>query len=191
VTGTPSPPPPQPGFPLPPPGQYVIDPVHSFVFFSVQHLVVGRVRGRFTGFAGALTVDADLAAWGLDVSVKTATVDTQNARRDEDLRSERFFDTEHFPQMTYAGHGIATESGGLWTIFGDLTIRDVTSPVPLTGRFFGQVTDKTGALRVAYEASALIKRRDFGLTAELDAESGGLVVGHDIAIDISAELVRR
>ena len=191
MTETPSPPQPPLGFSLPLAGYYALDPVHSFFYFSVQHLVVGRVRGRFSGFAGTLTVAGDLAAWGVDVSVETATVDTQNARRDEDLRSERFFDTKHFPQMTYSGHGIATESGGLWTMFGDLTIRDVTCPVPLTGRFLGQVTDKTGSARIAYEASARINRRDFGLIAELDAESGGLVVGHDVLIDINAELLRR
>ena len=191
MTETPSSPQPPLGFSLPLAGYYALDPVHSFFYFSVQHLVVGRVRGRFSGFAGTLTVAGDLATWGIDVSVETATVDTQNARRDEDLRSERFFDAKHFPQMTYSGHGIATESGGLWTMFGDLTIRDVTCPVPLTGRFLGQVTDKTGSARIAYEASARIKRRDFRLIADLDAESGGLVVGHDVLIDINAELLRR
>ncbi len=179
------------GFALPQPGRYDLDPIHSFVYFSVQHLVIGRVRGRFNGFSGELTVADDLEAWRLEVRVETASVDTQNGRRDEDVRSPRFLDSEHYPRMTFSGRGIAVEPGNQWSMLGDLTIRDVARPVALKGRFIGQVPDRSGTSRIGFEAQASIRRRDFGLTAELDGESGGLPVAHDIAVEISAELVRQ
>ena len=179
------------GFALPQPGLYELDAVHSFLYFSVQHLVIGRVRGRFNGFFGQLTVADDLDAWRLEVWVDTATVDTQNGRRDEDLRSTRFLDSEHYPRMTFSGRGIAAEPGSQWSMLGDLTIRDVARPVALKGRFIGQVPDRSGTSRIGFEAQASIKRRDFALDAELDGESGGLPVAHDIEVSINAELVRR
>ena len=129
--------------------------------------------------------------WDLSVTVETASVDTQNGRRDEDLRSARFLNTEAFPQMTYRGRGLAAEPGGHWTMFGELTVRGVSREVPLTGRFMGLVPNRSGGSRAAFDATARMKRRDFELTAELEEESGGLVVGHDVTIEISAELVQR
>lgn len=169
---------------------YHIDPIHTFVFFGVQHLVVGRVRGRFDSFAGTLTVDDDLAKWRLDVSIESASVDTQNERRDADVRGSRFFDSLNFPQITYRAVGLLSESGGCWSTAGDLTIRGVTRPAVLTGRFIGLASDHSGTTRAAYQATAKIRRRDYGLLAEIDGESGGLVVGHDITVEIDAEVIR-
>ena len=121
---------------LPPPGTYKIDPDHSFAFFSAWHHVVGRVRGRFDKVNGTITVSQDPAACAVDIAIDTATINTQVAERDEDLRGPDFFDVKKFPAMIYRGRGIPPASGvspkSAWVMDGSLTIRDITRVVPLS-----------------------------------------------------------
>ncbi len=177
------------GLAIPDAGAYELDPVHTFIYFSVQHLVVGRVRGRFSAFHGTVVVAEDPTQSAVNVVIATASIDTQNATRDEDLRSAGMLNVASFPAMTYAGRGVAAELGGRWTVDGELTVRDVTRVVPLRGRFLGAVQDGRGASRIAFQASAAMGRKEFGLTRELDKESGGLIVGRDILIEINAEAI--
>jgi polyisoprenoid-binding protein YceI len=172
---------------IPLPGVYSLDPAHTFVDFRTQHLVVGHVRGRFDEVTGRATITEDPALSVLDVSIATASISTHNAQRDEDLRSPRFFDVDQFPTMTYRSVHVVPELDERWTIDGMLTIRDIALPVPLTMFVTGIVEDPTGNLRVGIHATAYASRKEFGLLADLERESGGVLLGKDVSITIDAE----
>lgn len=176
---------------VPAPGVYALDPVHTFTEFSAQHLIIGRVRGRFDQAAGTATVADDPTASSLEVTIQTASVNTRNATRDEDLRSARFFDVERFPTMAYPSTAFVAELDGRWTVEGNPTIRDVTVALPLTVEIAGAVVDPRGATRVGIHVRAHARRRDFGLLADLDRESGGVALGKDVTIAIDAEALLR
>ena len=120
----------------------------------------------------------------LEVSIETASISTHYAKRDEDLRSPRFFHVEKFPTMAYRSTTIVAELDGQWTVEGNLTIRDVTLPVPLSVRLTGIVDDPSGNIRVGIHAHAQVSRRDFGLLADLERESGGMLLGKDVVITV-------
>jgi len=185
---------------LPPPGTYKIDPDHSFAFFSAWHHVVGRVRGRFDRVNGAIIVSQDPAACALDIAIDTATINTQVAERDEDLRGPDFFDVKKFPAMIYRGRGIHRASGvspnSVWVMDGYLTIRDIARVVPLTFTFPGLVVQYPGSpnnppgkpARPAFHASAALRRGDFGMTRDNLMELGAPPApGPDVEIEIDVE----
>jgi polyisoprenoid-binding protein YceI len=170
-------------------GGYTIDPNHSFVDFIAQHLMVGQVRGNFHPVTGDINIADDTTLSSLNISIDTASINTHHAIRDEDLRSARFMDVKKFPTMTYRSTGVTAEPGGHLTVEGELTIRDVTRLVSIEAVFNGIVDDPWGNTRVAFNGSAKISRRDFGLMADLLRETGGLLIGKDILINIAAELL--
>ncbi|MFZ3169523.1 MAG: YceI family protein [Candidatus Methanoperedens sp.] len=170
-------------------GDYTIDPVHSFVDFIAQHLVVGQIRGSFHPLTGNIKIADDPALSSLDISIDTVSISTHNEKRDEDLRSARFLDVRKFPKMTYKSTGVIPEPGGHLTVEGELTIRDVTQSVSIDSVFTGIVDDPWGNTRVGFNGSAKISRRDFGLMTDLMVETGGLLVGKDIVINIATELL--
>ena len=172
-------------------GDYTIDPVHSFVDFIAQHLVVGQIRGSFHQLTGNIKIADDPALSSLDISIDTASISTHNEKRDEDLRSARFLDVRKFPKMTYRSTGVIPEPRGHLTVEGELTIRDVTQSVSIDSVFTGIVDDPWGNTRVGFNGSAKISRRDFGLMTDLMVETGGLLVGKDIVINIATELLLR
>jgi polyisoprenoid-binding protein YceI len=174
---------------VPDPGTYKLDPVHSFIQFFAQHLMIGQVRGRFDSFGGTLIVGDDPLPSSLEIIVDTASVNSGNGKRDEDLRSPRFFNSERFPTMTYRAIRFTPEPDGRWTIDGNLTIRDITRPVSFSASFRGSVDDPWGHRRVASHGTAKTTRRDYDLLADLDRETGGLLVGKDVTITFAAEFV--
>jgi polyisoprenoid-binding protein YceI len=177
------------GILFPTAGDYAIDPVHSFVDFIAQHLMVGQIRGSFHPLTGNIKIAEDPASSSLDISIDTAGISTNNEKRDEDLRSARFLDVRKFPKITYRSTGVTPEPGGYLTVEGELTIRDVTKPVSIDAVFTGVVDDPWGNTRVAFNGKAKISRRDFGLMTDLKVETGGLLVGKDIVISIATELI--
>ena len=170
-------------------GKYTIDPNHSFVDFKAQHLIVGQVRGSFNPVTGDIKIADDPTLSSFEISIDTASIDTRHAARDEDLRSARFLDVKKFPTMTYRSTGIIPELEGHLTVEGELTIRDVTRFVSIDAVFNGIVDDPWGNTRVAFNGSAKINRRDFGIMADLIRETGGLLIGKDILINIATELL--
>ena len=174
---------------LPPPGTYNIDPVHSFAYFGAWHHIVGLVRGGFNKVTGTITATKDPADCAVDISIDTATIDTQFARRDEDLRGPDFFDVKNFPAMTYHGRGIRKGADGTWVMDGSLTIRSVTKEVPLTFRFKGMFPDMTAGqpARASFHATAAVKRGDFGMTRDNLMELGPNPTGPDVEIQIDVE----
>lgn len=172
---------------VPSPGVYKIDPIHTFVGFAAQHLIVGRVRGHFERFAGTVTIAETPTESSLEVTVETASISTGFAARDEDLRSDRFLDSGAHPTMAYRSSGIVERPRGEWRVLGGLTVRGITKPVPLTVRFAGSITDSQGNPRAAFSANGSLTRSDFGLLAELTHEAGSMLIGDDICIEIAVE----
>ena len=174
---------------LPAPGTYNIDPVHTFAYFGAWHHIVGLVRGRFNKVTGTISATKDPADCAVDISIDTASIDTQFARRDEDLRGPDFFDVKNFPAMTYRGHGIRQTADGGWVMDGSLTIRGVTKEVPLTFRFKGMFPDMPAGqpARASFHAAAAVKRGDFGMTRDNLMELGLNAKGPDVEIEIDVE----
>ena len=175
---------------LPAPGTYEIDPIHTFVTFRAQHLIVGRVRGRFESVTGTAIIAQEPTESMVDVQIAATSISTLMSLRDDDLRSAHYLDVERYPTIAYRSSRLTEEPNGKWLLSGDLTIRDTTRPVDLVVTFGGAVADSYGNARIAFQARGSITRMDFGLDHELEKEAGGKKVRGDILIDIDAELVR-
>src|SRR5260370_23542524 len=160
--------------PLPAPGMYTIDPAHSFAYFGAWHHIVGLVRGRFNKVTGTISVAKEPADCAVDISIDAASIDTQIARRDEDLRGPDFFDVKTFPAMTYRGRGIRRTADGAWVMDGSLAIRGVTKEVPLTFGVKGMFPDTAPSHppRASFHPTAAVKRGDFGITRDNLMELG-------------------
>jgi polyisoprenoid-binding protein YceI len=142
--------------------------MHTFAYFTAMHHIVGSVRGRFDKVTGTITAVKDPADCAVDISIDTATIDTQVTKRDDDLRGPDFFDVAHFPAMTYRGRGLRKGPDGTWIMDGSLTIRSVTKVVPLTFRFKGFFGDMPAGAptRASFHATTAVKRGDFGMTRD-------------------------
>jgi polyisoprenoid-binding protein YceI len=175
--------------PLPEPGTYNIDPAHTFAYFGAWHHIVGLVRGRFDKVTGTISATKDPADCAVDISIDTASIDTQVSRRDDDLRGPDFFDVKNFPAMTYRGRGVHRSTEGAWVMDGSLTIRGVTKEVPLTFRFKGLFPDAQAGdpARASFHATAAVKRGDFGMTRDNLMELGPNAKGPDVQIEIDVE----
>lgn len=170
-----------------------IDPAHANVEFKVKHMMVANVKGVFAKLEGTIEADdADLAKAKVSVTIDTASIDTNNAKRDEHLRSPDFFDVAKFPTMTFASKRIVATGGSVSQVIGDLTIRDVTREVTLeVAELSAPVKDPWGNLRRGVTASAQINRKDFGLTWNKVLEAGGVAVGDEVKIALDIELIRK
>jgi polyisoprenoid-binding protein YceI len=168
--------------------RWVVDMVHSQVDFRVQHLV-GRVRGTFTKWYAVLTTKGgDWKLGSVDVSVETSSLSTGNSYRDDDLRSDRFFAVNRFPKMTFQGTGFAVSDSTV-DVNGVLTIRGHAKPIVLSGVYRGIAKDLEGHERIAFEASTVVDRRDFGITYN-QSVAGTDVIGNDVEITVAIEAVR-
>jgi polyisoprenoid-binding protein YceI len=178
--------------PLPDPGTYLVDPAHTFAYFGALHHIVGLVRGRFDKVTGTISAAKEPADCAVDISIDTASIDTQVARRDEDLRGPDFFDVKNFPAMTYRGRGIRKSADDAWVMDGLLTIRGVTKVVPLTFQFKGLFPDMPAGepARTSFHASAAVKRGDFGMTRDNLMELGPNPKGPDVVLEIDVEANR-
>ncbi|HYN82605.1 MAG TPA: YceI family protein [Gemmatimonadaceae bacterium] len=169
--------------------RWQIDAAHSNIEFGVRHLMISTVKGRFGEVAGTVTVDPDdPRAVGVDVTLKTASIDTRQEQRDAHLRSADFFDAEKWPVITFSGKRVEGDTDRKFRLFGDLTIRDVTREIVLDVTKEGEGSDPWGNLRTAFSAQTKLDRRDFGLTYNQVLEAGGVVVGDEIKISIDVEL---
>jgi polyisoprenoid-binding protein YceI len=168
--------------------RWLVDPTHSQVDFRVRHLV-GRVRGTFDDWFGVIvTQDDDWTRGTVNVTVQTRSVNTGNANRDADLRSDRFFATDSFPRMTFESTGIVATDSTV-EIGGILTIKGRSHHVVLTGQYRGTAKDYVGQKRIAFDATTVVNRRDFGLEyAEM--VNGVPGIGDEVEITIALEAIR-
>jgi polyisoprenoid-binding protein YceI len=170
------------------PDVWTIDNTHSGVGFQVRHFV-SKVRGRFTQVKGTITADEHAWQHGVvDVEIATRSIDTDNDRRDNHLRSSDFFAADSFPTIRFRSTRIE-RSGDAAKIHGNLTMRGVTKPVVLDGSFTGLMKSGQGD-RVGFEASATINRLDYGVKYNRAVEGGGTLLGDDVKIEINVEAVR-
>lgn len=170
---------------------YSIDVAHSAVQFKVNHMVITKVRGGFDSFKGTIHFNEnDLTKSSVSVSIKTDSIDTGNEKRDAHLRSADFFEAEKFPAITFKSTEVQKTNDG-YVAKGKLTIRDQTHIVTLRFSIAGPITDPWGGQRIGVEVEPIaIDRRDYGLTWSKALETGGLVVGNDVEIEISIEAVQ-
>ena len=164
-----------------------IDAEHSSVGFSVRHLFT-RVHGRFKAFEGTFVFDeANPAASSVRASIRADSVDTDVAARDNDLRSERFFDAAKFPTLEFRSTRVEKAAGARFRVTGDLTMHGVTRPIVLDAEFLGKGKDPWGNLRYGFRATTTVNRKDFGMQWNEAVETGGVLVGDDVEIALDIE----
>jgi polyisoprenoid-binding protein YceI len=170
-----------------------LDHDHSSIQFKVRHLMVSYVKGVFHGFNGTVDIDdQDVTRSKVNVTIDTESVDTGVAKRDADLRSANFFDVAHYPTMTFTAKKIVKNGASGLMVTGDLTIHGSTREVVLNVEgLTPAVKDPWGGMRRGASAVVTINRKDFGLMYNKLLETGGVVVGDEVAISIEAELVRK
>ena len=170
-------------------GTWTIDPVHSEVGFSIRHLMVTKVRGRFTDFSGTFTTADDPAASSVEATVQLASIDTANADRDAHIRSADFFDVDQHPTLTYRSTGIRADGEG-FVVDGELSLHGVTKQVPLQLEVNGfQAVTPFGDSRVGFSATAEIDRRDFGIVFNAPLEGGGVALANKVNISLEIQAV--
>ncbi|MGA8117426.1 MAG: YceI family protein [Actinocatenispora sp.] len=178
------------GATIPQAGTYTLDTAHSRVGFVVKHLMVSKVRGNFGDFEGTITISEDPLQSSVSATIQTSSVHTGQETRDNHLRSADFFETEKYPVMTFRTTGVAAGGGDSFTVSGELTIRDVTRPVELALDLEGVAVSPYGQQVFGFTATTEINREDFGLTYNQALETGGVMVGKQIKIEIEGEAVR-
>ena len=172
---------------------WTIDPGHSAATFSVRHMVITNVKGEFDGPVGTASFDPkDLSTLRIEATIDARTVNTRNADRDKDLRSDLFFDVAKHPRITFKSRSITVEGPGKLKVLGDLTIRGVTKPVTLAvDGPTAEIKDIWGSRRIGATATTTIDRRDFGLVYNRVLEGGGAVVGDQVSISLDIELTTK
>ncbi len=167
-------------------GTWVLDASHSEVGFSVRHMMISKVRGTFGGAEATIVAPENPLDVTLQAKVDVTTISTKDEGRDGHLRSADFFDVENYPTIDFVSTGVRHE-GGDFLVDGDLTIKDVTKPVTFAVEFGGFGTDPWGNYKAGATAKAVIDREAFGLTWNATLESGGVLVGKDVTIQLELE----
>jgi polyisoprenoid-binding protein YceI len=168
---------------------WTIDPVHSEVGFSARHMMVSKVRGRFTDFSGQVVTAEDPTASSVTAEINLESISTGNEQRDAHIRSADFFEVETYPTMTYRSTGIRVEDGE-YVLDGELTLKGVTRSVPLHLELNGFGPDPYGGVRAGFTATGEINRRDFNVSFSAPMANGGAVVSDKIALHLEIEAVK-
>ena len=168
------------------------DKAHSYIGFSVRHLVVSKTKGSFSNYDDHVKSDGkNLADASVEVIIQMASINTENEDRDKHLRSGDFFDVEKYPVMKFQSKKVIPGKGDKFQIVGDLTIKDATKEVTLDAEFNGVVNDPWGNTRSGFSAETTINRQDFNVTWENKLQDGSLVVGNDVDISLEIELIKQ
>ncbi|MBA5792329.1 YceI family protein [Flavobacterium sp. xlx-214] len=167
-----------------------IDPTHSEIGFKVKHMMFTNVKGNFNDYSANIDFNEDLKDANLEFEAKVNSIFTNNADRDNHLKSADFFDVEQFPTLNFKSTEIKGQ-GNEYEISGDLTIKGVTKPIKLNAEFSGLMTDPWGNTKVGLNLDGKINRKDFGLTYNAALETGGVLVGEDIKLNAEIQLVEQ
>jgi polyisoprenoid-binding protein YceI len=171
-------------------GTWDIDASHSDVSFTVRHMMVSKVRGRFGTFSGEIVTGEDLTGSSVTATIDATSIDTNNEQRDGHIRSADFFDVENHPQWTFRTTGVRVDGEDL-ALDGELTIKGVTRPVSLALEVNGFGPDAWGGTRAGFSASTTIDRNDFGVDIKMPLDGGGVVVSDKVQIALEIEAVLR
>jgi polyisoprenoid-binding protein YceI len=170
-------------------GTWAIDLVHSSINFTVRHLMVGKIHGRFDQFSGAITIAED-GTPSVSAEIDVNSIDTGNEQREAHIKAPDFFDVEHFPTATFVSTAVRPD-GENYLLDGDFTLKGVTKPVSMKLAFNG-VSPGMGRGEVAgFDASVVLSRKDFGVGPELPLEGGGTVVGDKVTITLAIEALKQ
>lgn len=173
--------------------KWTIDPAHSEIGFKVKHLMIATVRGTFTEFdASIYTTEEDFMSAEIDFWLKSASVSTNDRKRDAHLRSPDFFDVENFPEINFTGNTLENvDNDGSYELYGELTIKGIKKQIKLDVEFGGVVKDPWGNHKAVFSLNGKINRKDWGLNWNTALESGGVLVGDDVWISCEVQLTKQ
>jgi len=167
-----------------------IDKSHSSIMFAVKHMVVSKVKGEFNEYSGTILYDeADVTKSSVEVTIKTASIDTKDQKRDDHLRSPDFFDAEKHPEITFKSKRVEKAKDGFVAV-GDLTMHGVTKEITIPFEITGVINDPWGNTRMGVSAELELNRQDYGVSWSQKLDTGGLVVGDDVGIEIEIEAIK-
>jgi polyisoprenoid-binding protein YceI len=179
------------GLQIPVAGTYLLDAAHKRVGFVVKHLMVSKVRGNFGEATATITVGEDPLQSSVTATITTASVFTGQPDRDNHLRTGDFFEAEKYPTIEYRSTGIKSWDGNEFVLSGELTVKDVTRPVDLLVEFEGVGRSPYGFDVFGFSATAEIDREDWGLTYNQALETGGVMIGKKVKLEIEGEAIRQ
>ena len=169
-----------------------IDPAHSQIQFSARHMMISNVRGRFESFTGSVEFDEiDPTRSRVEVEIDAASINTREPQRDGHLKSPDFLNAEQYPYLRFKSTRVEKVDDTHGRIVGDLTIRDMTQQVVLNVEYAGQAKSPWGTVSAGFSATAKINRKDWGLTWNAALETGGVLVGDEITINLELEIVKQ
>ena len=167
------------------------DPAHSQVKFNVTHMIISKVTGNFKKFEGLVkTKGDDFGNAEIEFTIETKSINTDNERRDNHLRSDDFFNAEKYPEIKFKSKSIKKIGDNKYKMIGDLTIRDITKEVELDVKQGGTITDGQGNVRTGFEITGIINRFDYNLKWNALLEAGGAIVGSDVELICNVELIK-
>ncbi len=172
-------------------GTYTLDPAHTRIGFVARHAMVTKVRGAFNEFEGTGTLDGTNPANSrVQVTIDAASIDTRNAQRDEHLRGNDFLAMQEYPQITFSSTAVRQLDDTTFEVTGDLTIKGVTNPITVPFTFEGAAKDPFGNLRVGFEGSVTINRKDYGITWNAALETGGVLVSDKVTLEFEVSAIK-
>ncbi|HEX2259622.1 MAG TPA: YceI family protein [Actinomycetota bacterium] len=172
-------------------GDYTIDSAHSRIGFVARHALVTKVRGSFNDFEGWAHIDAENPAdSSAKVVINAKSIDTRNEQRDAHLRSNDFFAMDEYPEITFESTGVERVDDAHFHLTGDLTIKDVTRPVTIDFEYMGAAIDPWGKLRIGFEGSTTVNRKDWGVNWNVALEAGGLLVSENVTLEFEIAAVK-
>ncbi|MFM7596895.1 MAG: YceI family protein [Actinomycetota bacterium] len=173
-------------------GTWQIDPTHSTVGFVARHAMIAKVRGGFTEFTGTLTLDgADPAKSSAVLTIVTSSFTSSNDERDAHVKSADFLDADQFPTLTFTSTAVTQKDDDEFIVTGDLTIHGVTHSVDVKFELLGVNQDPWGNTRIGFEGKAEISRKEFGLVWNVALETGGVLVGDTVKLELDIEAVKQ
>ena len=173
-------------------GDYQLDVVHSRIGFVARHAMITKVHGHFAVFDGRAQLDgADPSRSSAQVVIQADSIQTGNNIRDEHLRGNDFLDVPHHPTIEFSSHEVRRLSGATFRVTGDLTIRGTTRPLSIDLEFTGAMNDPYGNFRAGFEGTVTINRKDWGVSWNAALESGGVLVGEKVTIELDIAVVRQ
>jgi len=168
---------------------YNFDKAHTRIGFTAQHLIISSVDGRFKDFDGVIVVDPDITKSSVKITIKTASVDTDNSQRDNDLRNSEFLDVAKYPEMTFVSDKIEKRGDG-YVAIGTFTLKGVSKKIELPFTFAGPIADPWGMQRIAAKASTKINRQDYGVKYNQAMKDGSAIVGNEVVLNLTVEATK-
>ncbi len=172
-------------------GNYTLDPEHARIGFVTRHAMVTKVRGGFDEFDGKIHIDGENPSQSTaEITIKAASIDTRNEQRDGHLRTNDFLDAEKYPEIKFSTTEVEQLSENSFRVTGDLSIKDVTRPVSIEFDYEGTAKDPFGNIRIGFEGSTRINRKDFNVTWNAPLETGGVLVSDNIDLEFEISAIK-